>query len=63
MSPNSKVMRQYKELLPIVLSCFQQARLIGLMLGDVSLKFNKSLTRASIQFEWGNKNIDYAFYV
>ena len=62
-SPNSKVMRQYKELLPIVLSCFQQARLIGLMLGDVSLKFNKSLTRASVQFEWGNKNIDYAFYV
>lgn len=63
LSPNSKVMRLYKVLVPQVLTAFQQAMLIGLMLGDVSLKFNKSLTGASIQFEWGDKHQEYAFYV
>lgn len=33
------------------------------MLGDVSLKWNKSLTGASLQFEWGDKHMAYAFYV
>nr|YP_007475429.1 hypothetical protein H888_mgp16 [Microbotryum cf. violaceum BFL-2013]AGE14643.1 hypothetical protein [Microbotryum cf. violaceum BFL-2013] len=63
LSPNSKIMKQYKELLPIELSSFQKAMLVGLMLGDVSLKWNKSLTGASLQFEWGDKHVAYAFYV
>lgn len=50
-SPNSKLMRLYKDLVPTVLTVFQTAMLVGLMLGDVSLKFNRSLTGASIQFE------------
>ena len=50
-SPNSIIMRQYRELLPIELTTFTQAMLVGLMLGDVSLKWNKSLTGASLQFE------------
>ena len=37
-SPNSNVMRQYKGLLPAVLSVFQRDMLIGLMLGDACLK-------------------------
>lgn len=56
-------MRQYKELLPIELSSIQKEMLVGLMLGDVSLKWNKSLTGASVQFEWGDKHMAYAFYV
>lgn len=50
-SPNSCIMRNYKALLPATLSVFLQAMLVGLMLGDVSLKTNKNLTGASIQFE------------
>lgn len=50
-SPNSKLMRLYKVLVPSELTLFQTAMLVGLMLGDVSLKFNKTLTGASIQFE------------
>ena len=37
-SPNSSLMRSYKALMPTVLSAFTQAMLVGLMLGDVSLK-------------------------
>lgn len=51
LSPNSLIMRNYRSLLPAVLTVFQQAMLVGLMLGDVSLKSNRNLTGASIQFE------------
>lgn len=63
LSPNSTIMRQYKQLLPTELTTFQKAMLIGLMLGDASLKWNKSLTGASLQFEWGDKHMGYAFHV
>jgi len=62
-SPNSIMMHEYKSLLPISLQPFTQAMLVGLMLGDVSLKTNKSLTGSYIQFEWGDKHMAYAFYV
>lgn len=62
-SPNSHVMRDYKALLPATLTPFVTAMLVGLMLGDVSLKWNKTLTGASIQFESGDKHVAYAFYV
>lgn len=37
-SPNSLLMRACKAAMPAVLSAFTQAMLVGLMLGDVSLK-------------------------
>lgn len=62
-SPNSHVMKDYRASLPSVLTPFIKEMLIGLMLGDVTLKFNKSGDMASIHCEWGDIHKDYAFYV
>lgn len=61
-SPNSKLLREYKRLLP-ELTPLVKSRLIGLMLGDASLKWNSTLSGASLQFEWGDINKEYAFYI
>lgn len=50
-SPNSLLMREYRDSLPNVLAGFTKEMLIGLMLGDVSLKLNKSGSSASVHFE------------
>jgi len=50
-SPNSLVMKDYRAILPNVLTSFIKEMLLGLMLGDVTLKFNKTRTTASLHFE------------
>ena len=61
-SPNSKIMWQYKQSLPM-LTPYQQQACTGLMLGDVSLVPNKAGTSHSIKFEWGDINYGYAKHV
>mgnify|MGYP004729792445 CR=1 FL=1 len=50
-SPNSLLMKEYRACLPNVLTSFTKEMLIGLILGDVSLKFNNARTAASLHFE------------
>lgn len=58
-SPNSKLIWDYKNSLP-ELSPFQQAMCTGLLLGDVSIVSNKMHTSHKLKFEWGGKHFDYA---
>lgn len=58
-SPNSKLIWDYKNSLP-ELNTFQQAMCIGLLLGDVSIVSNKTHTSHKLKFEWGGKHFAYA---
>lgn len=62
-SNNSTIMKSYLAKLPSQLSIFQKEMVIGLMLGDATLKVNKTQTAACMQFEWGDINKEYAFHV
>jgi hypothetical protein len=62
-SPNSNVMKDFRNALPVELTVFIRGMLVGLMLGDISLQVNSTRTAARLKFEWGNINKEYAFYV
>ena len=51
LSPNSKVIQNYKLVLPIVLPYELFQILIGGLLGDVRIRYNKNYTQASLTFE------------
>ena len=63
-SPNSKLMWDYKNSLPN-LDKFQQAICVGLLLGDVSIASNQSKTNLAhkLKFEWGGTHHEYALSV
>lgn len=60
-SPNSKLIWDYKSSLP-ALDSFQLAMCTGLLLGDVSIVRNASLKIPShkLKFEWGDRHSAYA---
>lgn len=60
-SPNSKVIKDYKAALPINLPFTVFCVILGSMLGDCSVKYDASKNEASIAFEWGNK--EYAYFI
>jgi hypothetical protein len=64
LSPNSKLLKEYKESL-YKLSDLQFEALIGLLLGDASLqtKNAKKGKTFRIKFEWGNNNKAYVDHV
>lgn len=57
-SPNSKILREYKKSLT-GLNEFQWKASIGLMLGDASLQTQDKGKTHRMKFEWGNKNLPY----
>jgi hypothetical protein len=62
LSPNSKLLKEYKESLPN-LSSIQYEALIGLMLGDVSIQSQNGGKTHRIKFEWSNKYKTYIDHV
>lgn len=63
LSPNSLVIRQYKESLK-GLSNMQRQAAIGLILGDARIEASKSKnTGHLLKFEWGDLNKAYVFHV
>lgn len=61
-SPNSKIMKEYKKSLHKLTDLQQQAS-IGLMLGDASLQTQNKGRTYRMKFEWGNKNLPYVNHV
>jgi hypothetical protein len=61
-SPNSKLLKQYKESL-ICLSNNQWEASIGLILGDASLRTQNNGKTFKIQFEWSDKHKPYLYHV
>jgi LAGLIDADG DNA endonuclease family len=61
--PNSKLMKDFRNSLPVELSLCVRAMLVGLMLGDISIQINPAGTAARLKFEWGDVNKEYAYYV
>lgn len=61
LSPNSKVIKEYKAILPIYLPFTVFCVIIGNMLGDCSINYDSSKNQASLAFEWGNK--EYAYFI
>jgi len=62
MSPNSKLLREYKMKLGN-LSEIQWEASIGLMLGDASLQTQNKEKTYRMKFEWGDKNKLYAEHI
>lgn len=60
-SPNSKVIKNYKAALPSVLPFSVFCVVLGNMLGDCTIKYNPSKDEACLAFEWGNK--EYAYFI
>lgn len=59
LSPNSRIIKEYKSLLPNDLPLSLFSTLVGHILGDASIKYKKSNDNtASIAFEWAN--LEYA---
>ena len=61
-SPNSRLIKEYKESL-ISLTKDQWEASIGLILGDASLQSQNKGKTFRIKFEWGNKNKSYVNHV
>ena len=61
-SPNSRMIREYKESLTSLTSDQWEAS-IGLILGDASLQSQNKGKTFRIKFEWGNKNKSYVNHV
>jgi len=61
LSPNSKLIKEYKNYLPTTLPQKYFSIILGHMLGDVSLKHNSNTKQTCIKFEWGKQA--YADYV
>jgi hypothetical protein len=49
-SPNSNVMKDFRNALPVELTVFIRGMLVGLMLGDISLQVNSTRTAARLKF-------------
>jgi hypothetical protein len=62
LSPNSKLLKEYKESL-YKLSDLQFEALIGLLLGDASLQTQNKGKTYRIKFEWGNNSKAYVDHV
>lgn len=62
LSPNSKLLKEYKESL-YKLSELQSEALIGLLLGDASLQTQNKGKTYRIKFEWGNNSKAYVDHV
>jgi len=62
LSPNSKLLKEYKESL-YKFSEFQSEALIGLLLGDASLQTQNKGKTYRIKFEWGNNSKAYVDHV
>jgi hypothetical protein len=62
-SPNSTLMKDFRNTLSTELSPFIHAMLVGLILGDISIQINKAGTAARLKFEWGDVNKEYALHV
>ena len=62
LSPNSKLLKEYKESL-YKLSELQFEALIGLLLGDASLQTQNKGKTYRIKFEWGNNSKAYVDHV
>jgi hypothetical protein len=62
LSPNSKLLKEYKESLD-KLSNLQFEALIGLLLGDASLQTQNKGKTYRIKFEWGNNSKAYVDHV
>lgn len=62
LSPNSKLIREYKDTLH-GLSSYQKDSAIGHLLGDARIEKTKSNNGCLLKFEWGDLNKEYAFLV
>jgi hypothetical protein len=62
LSPNSKLMKEYKSSL-VALSQIQREASIGLMLGDASLQTQNNGKTFRLKFEWGDRNKAYVDHV
>ena len=61
-SPNSKIMRDYKKSL-LNLNKNQWEAGIGLILGDARMQTQNEGKTYRIKFEWGNKSLPYLNHV
>lgn len=61
-SPNSKLVKEYKALLPHFLPFVLLLVGIGNMLGDCSIRRSPSTGDVALKFEWGNKAYAYFIY-
>ena len=61
-SPNSKLVKEYKQMLPAYLPFPLFLVSIGNMLGDVSLRRSTRTGDSALKFEWGNKEYAYFMY-
>ena len=62
LSPNSKLLKEYKDSLH-ALTTIQWEAAIGLMLGDASLQTQNNGKTYRMKFEWGNNNKAYVDHV